>query len=348
MVFDINPADPAVISLLVGVACMLLAAAVCFRNTRKSQRRSGGGVAEEKEEEEQQQHEGQAPGATVASRPRYNTRGHRVASPPGGGESSPRKEVTPQQAALCEVLYDVYAGVVPARGIDSRTVRECDLSTAELRRQFKNIKQAREAAGSLGGASRGSRPSTRLATAATKLPQPSPGKPASRRLAAAAAATASPKKSLMSPTRTPVKRGGASRPAPASPPRSGKRSVVSPSPSKAKVSALPSPSPSASRLRAGQSPLTSPVSTRSKASASVGSPKCTPIKRAAAPVGGGGNPPSFSSPRSAGGTPSKRGKPSVLEIARREAQQMAADVASTRASNLRSHASSARKGRTKS
>lgn len=36
--------------------------------------------------------------------------------------------MTPQQAALCEVLYDVYSGVVPARGIESKTVRECSLS----------------------------------------------------------------------------------------------------------------------------------------------------------------------------------------------------------------------------
>lgn len=65
----------------------------------------------------------------VGSRSRYNTRGHRVVSTPGSGSGgSPGRAVTPQQAALCEVLYDLYAGVVPARGIESRTVRECDLS----------------------------------------------------------------------------------------------------------------------------------------------------------------------------------------------------------------------------
>lgn len=62
LVFDINPADPAVVAVLVGVATLLLvAAAVCFRNG-KSQRRTGdGGVGQEEEEEEQQQrqHEGQ-------------------------------------------------------------------------------------------------------------------------------------------------------------------------------------------------------------------------------------------------------------------------------------------------
>lgn len=51
LVFDIDPADPRVISVLVGVACVLVVAAVCFRNG-KTQRRSGGGA-----EEQQRQHQ---------------------------------------------------------------------------------------------------------------------------------------------------------------------------------------------------------------------------------------------------------------------------------------------------
>lgn len=31
------------------------------------------------------------------------------------------------------MLYDVYAGAVPARGIESKTVRECDLSVRGVR-----------------------------------------------------------------------------------------------------------------------------------------------------------------------------------------------------------------------
>lgn len=54
LVFDINPADPVVISVLVGVACLLLAAAVCMRNGKGNQSR-GGSVEEEEEEERPQE-----------------------------------------------------------------------------------------------------------------------------------------------------------------------------------------------------------------------------------------------------------------------------------------------------
>eukprot|EP00752_Nemacystus_decipiens_P003970 g3636.t1 len=349
LVFDINPADPAVISVLVGVATLLLFAAVCFRNGKCQRRNGGGGVGGEEQHQEQQQqqqqHKGQTPEAAVTSRPRYNTRGHRVAaSPPGSGGSPVGKAMTPQQAALCEVLYDVYAGSVPARGIESKTVRECNLSTADIRRQFKHIKQAREAAVSSGGTSPPPRLATRRSVGAKKPPQPSPAKQTLS--SSRGTSAASPVKAPASPRRTPVKRGAATRPAPSTP-RSGKRSTGPPSASKAKASVLPSPS----RLRTTQASPGSPMSTRGKSSRAsplrVGSPKSTPTKRAAATAGGGGSS-SFSSPRSASGTPSKRGKSSVLEMARREAQQQAADVASTRASNLRAKASGAGKRGTKS
>lgn len=55
LVFDINPADPAVISVLVLVGVALLLAAVCFRNGKSARSGVGGEEGEEEEEEHEEQ-----------------------------------------------------------------------------------------------------------------------------------------------------------------------------------------------------------------------------------------------------------------------------------------------------
>ncbi|CAM9321006.1 unnamed protein product [Ectocarpus sp. 4 AP-2014] len=384
--FDINPLDPAVIAVVgaVGV-CLVAATWWCRRKPSKTSQATTtlatGGSA------------GTVSAATDRTsspviQSRYNTRGHgvstpgsrrstrRASSPASANRSSPPGKVmilTPQQLALCEVLYDVYNGVVPSRGIESKAVQECDLSTADIRRQFKIVKRAREldrenassSDNNGSGAppssptprptaqSRLTRPSTRRASiaaaAADTKQQPGAGKqpsfraktssripvPGKRRaVAAAAAATTAPstKKPPVSPRSTPVKRGAAAKPGTAggggSSARAAKRAAPSSPSGRSAASVLPS------------SPPESPMRTRGRdnrtASVRIGSPKSAPTKRAAAAAAA-----AASSPRSrGGGTPSKRGKPSVLEIARREAQQQTVDVASTRASSLRARRSS--------
>lgn len=58
----------------------------------------------------------------------YNTHGHRTRS--GGRTGGDKATATAQQESLCEVLYDVYAGVVPTGGITSKAVRECGLTVS--------------------------------------------------------------------------------------------------------------------------------------------------------------------------------------------------------------------------
>ncbi|CBJ29162.1 expressed unknown protein [Ectocarpus siliculosus] len=389
LIFDINPLDPAVIAVVGAVVVCLVAATwwcrrkpskTCQATTTLAAGGSAGTVSAATDRR-----------SSPVVQSRYSTRGHGV-SPPGSRRlarraSSPASAnrssrpgkvmiLTPQQLALCEVLYDVYNGVVPSRGIESKAVQECDLSPADIRRQFKNIKRAREldrenassSDNNGSGAppssptprraaqSRLTRPSTRRASiaaaaAADTKQQPEAGKQPSSRAkkssripvpskraaaaAAAAAATTAPstKKPPVSPRSTPIKRGAAARPGTVggrgSPARAAKRAAPSsPSGRSAAASVLPS------------SPPESPMRTRGRnnrtASVRVGSPKSAPTKRAAAAAAA-----AASSPRSGGGgTPSKRGKPSVLEIARREAQQQTVDVASTRASSLRARRSS--------
>lgn len=66
----------------------------------------------------------------------YNTHGHRTRSggrTGGAGIQQPsvgKATATAQQESLCEVLYDVYAGVVPTGGINSKAVRECGLTVS--------------------------------------------------------------------------------------------------------------------------------------------------------------------------------------------------------------------------
>ncbi|CAN0408152.1 unnamed protein product, partial [Ectocarpus sp. 13 AM-2016] len=141
LIFDINPLDPAVIAVVGAVVVCLFAATWWSRRkpsktSRATTTPSTGGSA------------GTVSAATDRTsspviQSRYNTRGHgvstpgsrrsarRASSPASANRSSPPGKVmilTPQQLALCEVLYDVYDGVVPSRGIESKAVQECDLS----------------------------------------------------------------------------------------------------------------------------------------------------------------------------------------------------------------------------
>ena len=66
LVFDINPADPVVISVLVGVASFLLVAAMCLRNgsrlsfhTQFDNECGGVGQEEEQQQQQQQQYDGE-------------------------------------------------------------------------------------------------------------------------------------------------------------------------------------------------------------------------------------------------------------------------------------------------
>ncbi|CAM9108027.1 unnamed protein product [Hapterophycus canaliculatus] len=369
LLFDVDPRDPAVIVAFIVGFVFIAATLWCSRRRRRGHPNGGvggvGGGAGTVFPEDSAPTE--RPRSPVASR--YNTRRRRVTTTPGSGSSSksrasPGKVVilTPRQVALCEVLYDIYRGTVPSRGIESTAVQECGLSTAEIKRQFKKIKQAREGiAGSAspsdsrGGGRAPSPAATRASPSRSSIHRtdgatknilksgetlksriPPPRKrtvvPVTR------ASITSPKKPPPSPRRAPAKRGAASRPTPSSPKSgggSGKRAAkraASSSPSakgKATASVLPSPSQSPSSPE-------SPMQTRGKnrsPSVRIGSPKAVPTKRAAPAAGASLS----SSPRrGGGGTPSKRGKPaSVLEIARREAQEQAAKVASTRANSLR-------------
>ncbi|CAM9989993.1 unnamed protein product, partial [Ectocarpus fasciculatus] len=378
LIFDINPLDPAVVAVVGAVVvCLVAATWWCRRKPRKTSRATTTLATGGSETGTASAATGRAPSPVV--QPRYNTRGHRVTSPGSGGSarrasspapanrSSPPGKVmilTPQQLAICEVLYDVYNGVVPSRGIESKAVQECALSTADIRRQFKNIKRAREldrdnasSSSSFDGNNNGSgappsspttprraaqsrltRPSTRRAStaaAAAAKQQPETGKkqpssrgknssrlpvPSKRTTSATAAATIAPstKKPPASPRSTPVKRGTATRSGSSSlkaggggggsPARAAKRAAPSSPSGRSAASVLPS------------SPPESPVRTRGRSdrtpSMRIGSPKSTPTKRAAATAAAAAA--AASSPRSGdgGGTPAKRGRPSVLEIAR--------------------------------
>ncbi|CAM9715548.1 unnamed protein product [Scytosiphon promiscuus] len=369
--FDVDPRDPAVIvAFLVGVVCLVATVWLSRRRRRGRSNggREGGGNDGDGGTAVQDKSAPIEPLSSPVASP-HNTRRRRVTTTPGSSSksrASPSKVVilSPPQMALCEVLYDVYGGTVPSRGIETKAVQESGLSTAEIRRQFKKIKQARE--GNAGSASpystrrvipapspavtrsSPSRSSIRRTDGATKHILKSGGKltsripPPTKRTASSAsrasAGAASPKKPPASPRKTPVKRGAASRPTLSSPKsggagggkRAAKRTASSSPSTRGRSTASVLPSTSQPPSSPG-----SPMQTRGKnrtPSMRLGSPKSTPTKRAApaavaSPAGSGG-----------GGTPSKRGKPeSVLEIARREAQEQAAKIASTRASTLRAH-----------
>ncbi|CAM9763887.1 unnamed protein product [Pylaiella littoralis] len=378
MLFDIDPRDPVVIAILVAVACVVVAV-VWFGVNARGKRRvrwapdpAGGDGSGDSGSDDGGGKGNSTPSPSPVVQRRYNTRGHRITTPGSSGGSSSSRASSPtsrqfraeatktvgltlKQLQLCEVLYDLHAGVVPLRGIKSRAVRDCELSTAKIVRQFKKIKQARQAtnggkvspsSGSAGtlfrspgtssvSPSPASQPSSCRATATIKK-SPEPGKTVSPAAltsgtpllnrASAAVAAASPKKPPASPRKSPVKRSAAARSTPSSPTSGGRGGMPAAKKRLLLASALPVSSPE------------SPVMTRRKKrtpSVRIGSPKSAPIKRTAATAvaasssssGGEGDTPSK--------TPSKRGKPSVLEIARREAQQQVADVASNRAKNLR-------------
>lgn len=126
LVVDIDPRHPAVLSGLVAavVAILLSVWWGCSKASRKRAHRHvrpvGGGV-------------NALETASPVGGAGYNTRGGRTgqnASPsPAAKPRTPNKVMimTPEQASLCEVLYDVYGGVVPSQGINSRAVRDCDL-----------------------------------------------------------------------------------------------------------------------------------------------------------------------------------------------------------------------------
>lgn len=137
LLFDIDPQDPAVmVALFVGV--VFLAATLLYSRRRRRGRPNGGsgggGGDTSGAADPQASASKKSPRSPVVSR--YNTRGHRVAIPRSGSRSksraSPGKVVilTPPQVALCEVLYDVYGGTVPSRGIETKTVEECGLSVS--------------------------------------------------------------------------------------------------------------------------------------------------------------------------------------------------------------------------
>ncbi|CAN0386551.1 unnamed protein product, partial [Ectocarpus sp. 13 AM-2016] len=141
LIFDINPLDPAVIAVVGAVVVCLVAATWWCRPKPSKMPRATTTLAT-----------GGSAGTVSAAtdrtsspviQSRYNTRGQglstpgsrrsarRASSPASANRSSPPGKVmilTPQQLALCEVLYDVYDGVVPSRGIESKAVQECDLS----------------------------------------------------------------------------------------------------------------------------------------------------------------------------------------------------------------------------
>lgn len=133
LLFDIDPRDPAVIlAFLIGCVC-LAATAWCGRRRRRRRPNSGGGIDRRPPASEDYVREGR-PKPPVG--PSGNTRGNRrVADTPGTvsrstSRASPGKVVilTPQQVSLCDVLYDVYGGKVPSRGIENKAVEETGLS----------------------------------------------------------------------------------------------------------------------------------------------------------------------------------------------------------------------------
>lgn len=126
LVVDIDPRHPAVLGAVAVVAILLSVWWGCSKANRKRAgcraRAAGGGV-----------------NALETTSPvggaGYNTRRGQIArnaSPSPAGAAKPRTPakvliMTPEQASLCEVLYDVYGGVVPSHGINSRAVRDCEL-----------------------------------------------------------------------------------------------------------------------------------------------------------------------------------------------------------------------------
>lgn len=153
MLFDIDPRDPVVIAILVAVACVVVAVVWFGVNARgKSRVRwapdpAGGDGSGDSGSDDGGGKGNSRPSPSPVVQRRHNTRGHRITTPGSSGGSSSSRASSPtsrqfraeatktvgltlKQLQLCEVLYDLHAGVVPLRGIKSRAVRDCELSVS--------------------------------------------------------------------------------------------------------------------------------------------------------------------------------------------------------------------------
>lgn len=131
LVVDIDPRHPAVLGAVAVVAILLSVWWGCNKaNRKRTGRRArtvGGGV----NALETTSPVGGAGHNTLRGRTARNA--SPSTSPAGAAKPrTPAKVLimTPEQASLCEVLYDVYGGVVPSHGINSRAVRDCELKVS--------------------------------------------------------------------------------------------------------------------------------------------------------------------------------------------------------------------------
>lgn len=130
LLFDLDPRHPACLSV-VAVVVVALSAWFGRKKTmnRRASRRADAAARAAAAAADGDLSDASSPvrGAGYGSRTRDG-------SGAAAGAGSPRTRsgkvmiLTPDQASLCEVLYDVYAGVVPARGIDSRAIQDCGLT----------------------------------------------------------------------------------------------------------------------------------------------------------------------------------------------------------------------------
>jgi len=128
--FD-TPADPVVLAA-VGTAAVLCLLGVLFlvcNGRRSSSTADSAGRDDDSADRGGAKTSENLGSPSPVVKHRYNTRGHRVpARDDGNGASPTGQAATAEQVALCEMLYDAYDGVVPAGGIQRKTVRECALS----------------------------------------------------------------------------------------------------------------------------------------------------------------------------------------------------------------------------
>ena len=134
LVFDISPADPAVVSVLAALLCLVVAAVYWY--SRRSGRNTNTDTSTNTDNDNTGSGGARSSGSlgspSPAAKARYNTRGHRIAAREDGAASTPPAEATHEQAALCQTLYEAYNGVVPAGGIQRKAVRECGLTVRVL------------------------------------------------------------------------------------------------------------------------------------------------------------------------------------------------------------------------